>query len=171
MLDARDLPRRAFFRRGVGALLALLLARLTRADALAAAAIPGARPALLDDDEPPEEVKKVLRAKFGARPIRKGSVQLDAPEDAPDGRAVPLFIESGLPSGYDGWVKGVHILVDHNPDIYLAGFEFSAPPGGQTVDTRIKMRRTSYVRVIMETSRGELYTVAKKIFVTMNGCV
>ncbi|HEU4564750.1 MAG TPA: thiosulfate oxidation carrier protein SoxY [Gemmatimonadaceae bacterium] len=164
MLDARDLPRRAFFRRGAGALLALLLARLTRADALAAAALP-------DDDDPPEEVLKILRAKFGARPIRKGNVQLDAPEDAPDGRAVPLFIESGLPKGYDGWVKGVHILVDHNPDIYLAGFEFSAPPGGQTLDTRIKMRRTSYVRVVMETSRGELYTVAKKIFVTMNGCV
>ena len=124
-----------------------------------------------DDDEPPENVKAMLRARFGDRPIREGHVQLDAPEDAPDGRAVPLFIETDLPMTAASYVKGIHVVVDHNPDIHLAAFHLTPALGSSTIDTRIKMRRTSYVRAIAETSGGELWMTSKKIWVTMNGCV
>lgn len=164
-----DPTRRAFVRAATASLAAIALAPLAASTGLSASAV--APPPLPDDDTPPEAAQRVLRQRFGNRPLRREYVQLDAPEDAPDGRIVPLFIEAALPAMYDGWVKGVHIVVDHNPDIYLAGFEFAVPPGGQTLDTRIKMRRTSYVRAILETSRGELYYASKKIFVTMNGCV
>jgi sulfur-oxidizing protein SoxY len=172
MPDPRDLPRRGFLRAAAGTLGALVTASVG-VPAVARGALGGARGGapLPDDDEPTEAARKVLALRFGNRPLRREYVVLDAPEDAPDGRAVPLFIESTLPATYDGWVKGVHIVVDHNPDIYLAGYEFAAPPGGITLDTRIKMRRTSWVRAILETSRGELYYASKKIFVTMNGCV
>ena len=90
------------------------------------------------DDEPGEDVKKVLREKFGAREIKKGHVTLDTPDVAPDSREVPLLIESDLPMSPDNYVKGIHIIVDHNPDIYLAGFDFTAAIGAATLDTRIK---------------------------------
>ena len=50
--------------------------------ALAAAAPGAAASSLLrgPDNEPDEDVKKVLREKFGARPIREGHVTLDVPE-------------------------------------------------------------------------------------------
>jgi len=157
--------RRSFLHSTLGALGALLSAR-----ALPAAALDRVAGAGDDDDDPPEAVKRVFRARFGDRPVRKGRVQLDVPENAPDGRSVPVFVETALPMVSADYVKAIHIVVDHNPDIYLAGFQFTAAVGAASIDTRIKMRRTSYVRAIAETSRGELWSAATKVFVTLNGC-
>lgn len=141
--------------------------------ALAATATGAAAAPLLGgpDNEPDEDVKKVLREKFGARPIREGHVTLDVPDVAPDSREVPLLIESDLPMTPDNFVKGFHIVVDHNPDIYLAGFDFTSAIGAATLDTRIKMRRSSHVRIIAETSRGDLWTTSKFVYTSLNGCV
>jgi predicted secreted protein len=113
-----------------------------------------------DDDEPTEAVKAVLKSRFGDRTLTKAHVQFDIPENAPDGRFVPIFLETDLPH-----VKAWHVIVDHNPDIYVAGFW-----GVASIDSKIKMRRTSYVRAIAEMNTGELYVSAKKVFVTLNGC-
>ena len=122
-------------------------------------------------NEPDDDVKKVLREKFGTRVIRAGHVTLDVPDVAPDSREVPLLIESDLPMTPDNYVKGIHIVVDHNPDIYLAGFNFTAAIGAATLDTRIKMRRSSAVRIIAETSKGELWTTSRFVYTSLNGCV
>jgi sulfur-oxidizing protein SoxY len=106
-----------------------------------------------------------LKARFGDRTLTKAHVQFDIPENAPDGRFVPVFLETDLPQTQDHYVKAFHVIVDHNPDIYVAGFW-----GVPSIDTRIKMRRTSYVRAIAEMNTGELYVSAKKVFVTLNGC-
>jgi sulfur-oxidizing protein SoxY len=157
-----SLSRRAFLKSS-----ALAVAALT-ATGTAAAASPLVRG---PDNDPDEEVKKVLRAKFGDRPIREGHVTLDVPDVAPDSREVPLLIESDLPMTADDYVKGIHVIVDHNPDIYLAGFAFTAAIGAATLDTRIKMRRSSHVRIIAETSRGELWTTSHFVYTSLNGCV
>jgi sulfur-oxidizing protein SoxY len=118
-----------------------------------------------DDDEPTEAVKAVLKSRFGDRALTKAHVQFDIPENAPDGRFVPILIETDLDPTPNRYVKAVHVIVDHNPDIYVAGFS-----GVASIDTKIKMRRTSYVRAIAEMNTGELYVSAKKVFVTTNGC-
>ena len=41
----------------------------------------------------------------------------------------------------------------------------------QAVDTRIKMRRSSHVRIIAETSKGELWTTSRFVYTSLNGCV
>lgn len=165
-----DLARRLFLRAGGRAAAAIVAAgALLTPGALLAGAGP-ARPAADDEDDLTEAVKKVFALRFGDRPIRKGHVQLDIPENAPDGRSVPVFIETDLPTTADEYVKAFHLIVDHNPDIYVAGFELSPALGAASIDTRIKMRRTSYVRVIAETNRGALWSKATKVFVTLNGC-
>lgn len=160
--------RRGFLRSAAGALAVLVAGRLPAASA--AAAMPSGASPDDDDDEPPAAVKRVYQARFGGRMPKKGHVQLDVPENAPDGRSVPVFVETSLPLVSTDYVKAIHIVVDHNPDIYLAGFSFSPSLGASSIDTRIKMRRTSYVRAIVETNRGELWTAATKVFVTLNGC-
>jgi sulfur-oxidizing protein SoxY len=157
-----SLSRRTFLKSSALAVAALATS------ASAAAAAPLLRG---PDNEPDEEVKKVLRDKFGARPIREGHVTLDVPDVAPDSREVPLLIESDLPMTADNYVKGIHIVVDHNPDIYLAGFDLTAAIGAATLDTRIKMRRSSHVRIIAETSKGELWTTSRFVYTSLNGCV
>ena len=167
MPESAPLSRRSFVARAASGALALAALAAGATDALARA-VRGSHAA--DDDEPHVQVKRVLEARFGKRPIRKGRVQLDIPGDAPDGRTVPLFIETDLPMTPGDYVKGIHIVVDHNPDGHLAEYRLTPALGAASIDTRIKMRRTSYVRAIAETSRGELWYAATKVFVTLNGC-
>jgi sulfur-oxidizing protein SoxY len=156
--------RREFVRTvGVGA---LGVAALVTARPLLAASLGDAGP----DDEMTDEVKKVLADKFGTRPLQNGHVQFDIPTDAPDGRAVPVFIETDFDITPEHYVKAFHLIVDHNPDIYLAGYQFSPQLGGASIDTRIKMRRTTWVRAIAEMNNGDLWVSAKKVFVGLNGC-
>jgi sulfur-oxidizing protein SoxY len=152
-----------------------------RSAALTAGAILGAgslRPAdaLLrisgpEDPEPSnEEVARILRELAAGRPIRRGHVSLDMPAVAEDGRVVPVMIESDLPMTSESYVKGVHLIVDHNPDAHLAAFHLTPAIGSCAITTRIKMKRTTWVRAIVETSGGELWADYTKVLVTLNGC-
>jgi sulfur-oxidizing protein SoxY len=160
--DNREIGRRSFLSRAAALTAGLLVAR----PALAAAnGIAGP-----DEDDLIDAVKVTLHQRFGDRPLQKGHVQFDIPEDAPDGRAVPVFLETDFEMTPDHYVKAFHLLVDHNPDVYLAGYTLSPALGAASIDTRIKMRRTSYVRAIAEMNTGELWVSAKKVFVGLNGC-
>lgn len=167
MGEHHQVDRRSFLRSGALAVAALALAQAGLAEPASGEIAPrGAGP----DDELTDEVKRVFKDHFGDRQIQYGHVKLDVPADAPDGRAVPVFIESDLPFTPSSYVKALHLIVDHNPDIYLAGYELSPGMGAASIDTRIKMRRTSYVRAIAETNSGELWAAATKVFVGLNGC-
>jgi sulfur-oxidizing protein SoxY len=155
--------RRAFFRSLVGSAAGLLV---SRTEGLLAAT-----EAWADDPEVPnQEVARILKDLFGNRPIRKGHVALDMPLVAEDGRVVPVVIESDLPMSSDQYVKGVHLIVDHNPDPHLAAFHLTPALGSVSISTRIKMKRTTWVRAILETSAGEVWAGYAKVLVTLNGC-
>ncbi len=121
-------------------------------------------------DGVPWKVQQVLKQLFGDRQVQDGHVQLDVPTVAADGRVVPVMIESDLPMATDRYVKAVHVLVDNNPDIHLAEFRLTPQIGQAFISTRIKMRMTSPVRAIVETSDGALWGAAADVRVTVNGC-
>jgi sulfur-oxidizing protein SoxY len=157
--------RRAFFRSVLGSAGGLLASRSERL--LAATGLWNGA----DDPEVPnQKVARILKDLFGDRPIRKGHVALDMPLVAEDGRVVPVMIESDLPMTPDGYVKGVHLIVDHNPDPHLAAFHLTPTIGSVSISTRIKMKRTTWVRAIVETSAGEVWAGYAKVLVTLNGC-
>ena len=132
------------------------------------AAVSGAGP---DDPEVPNEiVAKILQDISRGRPITRGHLSLDMPTAAEDGRVVPLIIESDLPMTADRYVKAVHLVVDFNPDAHLAVYELSPAVGTVSLSTRIKMKRSTWVRAIAETSTGELWAAYARVNVTLNGC-
>ncbi|MFZ5624413.1 MAG: thiosulfate oxidation carrier protein SoxY [Gemmatimonadota bacterium] len=134
----------------------------------------GIRPVAASEPDEPEipndEIRKLLHDLFGDRPIRRGHVDLDMPAVAEDGRVVPVMIESDLPMTEASYVKGVHLIVDHNPDPHLAAFELTPAIGEVAIQTRIKMKRTTWVRAIAETSDGQVWAGYAKVMVTLNGC-
>jgi len=160
MDDRESTGRRSFLR---AAFLGIAVLSLGGRELLGAGRGPG--------DDMPDAAKKVLREHFGTRTIKDGHVSLDLPEVAPDSREVPIFIETDLPMDAGHYVKAIHLIVDHNPDIYVAGFELTPALGKASIDTRIKMRRSSQVRAIVETSTGELWWAHKLVYTTLNGCV
>ena len=146
---------------------ALALEGLTGRRGLAAA-----WPAIGPDDPeiPNEQVAKIIKERFGDRPIQRGHVTLDMPAVAEDGRFVPVAIEADLPMTADEYVKGVYLIVDHNPDPLVMVLHFTATIGPVAVETRIKMRRTCWIRAICETSSGELWAGYAKVETSLNGC-
>jgi len=123
-----------------------------------------------DPDVPNEEVARILRQISDGRPIRRGHVSLDMPLVAEDGRVVPVIIETDLPMTAENYVKAVHLIVDHNPDPHLAAFHLTAALGRVSISTRIKMKRTTWVRAIMQTSNGDVWAGYTRVLVTLNGC-
>lgn len=125
-------------------------------------------------DDPPEapneEVRRLLDEICGGRPIQTGALTLDMPTVAEDGRTVPVIIEADLPMTEAQYVKAVHLVVDHNPDAHLAAFHLTPAIGALAIETRIKMKRTTWVRAIAETSDGQLHGAYAKVTVSLNGC-
>jgi sulfur-oxidizing protein SoxY len=124
-----------------------------------------------DDPEVPNEiVAKILQDISRGRPITRGHLSLDMPAAAEDGRVVPVIIESDLPMTAERFVKAVHLVVDFNPDAHLAVYQLSPAIGTVSLSTRIKMKRSTWVRAIAETSTGELWAAYAHVNVTLNGC-
>jgi sulfur-oxidizing protein SoxY len=148
---------------------------LRQGTALGAALALGGRAVLAqalepDPEVPNEQIARLLKDLFGDRPIRRGHVALDMPLVAEDGRVVPVIIEADLPMTPTKHVKAVHLIVDHNPDPHLAAFELTPALGRLSIQTRIKMKRTTWVRCIAETSDGEVWADYARVSVTLNGC-
>jgi len=132
------------------------------------AAVPGLGPE--DPEVPNAQVARILKDLFGDRPIRRGHLSLDMPLVAEDGRIVPVIIESDLPMTAEQYVKAVHLIVDHNPDPHLAAYHLSPALGSVALQTRIKMKRTTWVRAILETSTGDVWADYARVNVSLNGC-
>jgi sulfur-oxidizing protein SoxY len=164
------LERRAFLQ-AVGLLgAALALEGASGAGARLSAAVRARWPGPDDPPVPNEIVQRIMAERFQDRVIQRGHVTLDMPTMAEDGRYVPVVIESDLPMAADGYVKGVYLIVDHNPDPLVTAFHLTPTLGPVQIQTRIKMKRTSWIRAIAETSTGELWADYLKVETTLNGC-
>jgi sulfur-oxidizing protein SoxY len=167
MSFSNDLSRRRFLRAAALASAGLLgSGALAGGERLLAATADGPG----DPEVPNEEVARILKDLFGDRPIRRGKIQLDMPAAAEDGRVVPVIIESDLPMTEGNHVKAVHLIVDFNPDAHLAAYYLTPAMGAVSLSTRIKMKRTTWVRAIAETNTGEVWADYARVQVLLNGC-
>jgi sulfur-oxidizing protein SoxY len=123
-----------------------------------------------DPEVPNEEVARILREISAGRPIQRGHLSLDMPLVAEDGRIVPVIIESDLPMTPERYVKSIHLVVDHNPDAHLAAYHLTPAIGSVSISTRIKMKRTTWVRALARTSDDEVWAAYARVQVTLNGC-
>ena len=175
-MEVRVPPGTPFSRRDFVRALGLVAAGLAGSGGLVASdrllAMTGAASGP-DPEVPNEEVARILKELFGDRPIRSGNksnISLDMPAVAEDGRVVPVIIESNLPMTAEKYVKAVHLIVDHNPDAHLAAFHLTPALGQVSIQTRIKMKRTTWVRAILETNTGAVWADYTRVNVTLNGC-
>lgn len=167
MSHSDHLPRRSFLR-ACASTAAGLAASGALVDRVLAATGNAGGPE--DPEVPNEEVARILERISGGRPIRRGHVSLDMPLVAEDGRVVPVIIETDLPMTTEQYVKAVHLIVDHNPDAHLAAFHLTPAVGTVSISTRIKMKRTTWVRAIVETNTGEVWADYSRVRVSLNGC-
>ena len=165
MSHSEESPRRAFLRSCATAVAGFLASGpLSRVERLLAATGPE------DPEVPNEEVARILEKISGGRPIRRGHV---TSRHAARRRGRPSGAGNHRKRSADdrGAVrKGVHLIVDHNPDAHLAAFHLTPALGKVSISTRIKMKRTTWVRAILETSTGDVWAGYARVLVTLNGC-
>jgi len=90
--------------------------------------------------------------------------KLKVPDIAENGAAVPVTVSSSLER-----VKTMAITVDGNPHPLVVAWE--VPEGTiPKFSTRIKMRKTAKVTLIVEDMDGILHTTSKQVKVTVGGC-
>ena len=144
--------RRIFLSGGLAlvALAALPRALLAAAWPEKAFSFPGASEALID--------------MYGTdQTIPSDKINLRAPEIAENGAVVPLKIATTLDN-----VESISIIVEKNPRPLAATIEI-LPGTLPEFSSRIKMRETSDVMVVVKTDSG-LYSTSKEVKVTIGGC-
>ncbi len=118
----------------------------------------------------PENIKDKLKATFGDRKVKMSDVTMKVPIIAENGAVVPISISSDLPMEEGNYVKKIYIFVDENNDPFIADVDLTPANGKAALSLRIKMRKTSQVRAILETNKGALYGSNKTVKVTIGGC-
>jgi sulfur-oxidizing protein SoxY len=95
--------------------------------------------------------------------IPSDQITMKAPEIAENGAVVPIRIKTTLEN-----VESISIIVQKNPRPLAATVEI-LPGTLPEFSSRIKMRETSQVLVVVKTDSG-LYSTSKEIKVTIGGC-
>ena len=141
----------------------MAIAGLGAGPALAAA---DAAPAAADDPWP--ELRTLL---FADRPIQDGAgvIALEAPARAYDAAVVPLTITALMPQTPGRYIQTLHLLIDHNPAPIAGVFHLTPENGIATIATRVRINEYTDVRVIAETSDGQLY-MASRFVKAAGGC-
>ena len=101
---------------------------------------------------------------FGSdQTIPSEQITMKAPEIAENGAVVPIRINTTLPN-----VESISIIVAGNPRPLAATVDI-LPGTLPEFASRIKMRETSDVMVVVKTKSG-VYSTSKEIKVTIGGC-
>ena len=124
--------------------------------------------AAAEEDDPWPDLRETL---FDDRPIIEGAgvVGLEAPYRAYDAAIVPITIDAMMPQSAERYIKTLTLIVDKNPAPVAAVFNMTPDNGTATVSTRIRVNEYTKVRVIAETSDGELH-MATKFVKAAGGC-
>ncbi len=120
--------------------------------------------------EAEEKIGDVLKRLFGDRKIETGHVDIKAPIIAENGAVTPITVVSDLPMTPADYVKKIYVFAEGNLKPFTASMELTPANGKAELALRIKMRKTSNIRAVVETSKGKLYEGIKSVKVTIGGC-
>ena len=142
--------RRRMLRAG-GALLALAVARPTRADA--------------------NELQAAIAGYTGRREVRPGRVTIDVARLVDNGNAVPVTVRVESPMTAADHVRAIALFNERNPERDVARFALSARSGRAVVSTRIRLATSQQLVAIATMSDGTLWSGAVDVIVTLAACI
>ena len=100
---------------------------------------------------------------YGSRAILDGRsvIKLQAPYRPDDVMSVPLVADVRMPKGHS--IKSVSFIVDENPSPVAAVFTLGDARENAWLSTNIRLNQQSDVRVVVESSDGQLYMVEQLV--------
>lgn len=149
------MERRKFIGLGISAVAVAAIQTVSKADLLKE------HPKAFTD----ETTNSALKDLYGSSALNKNDkVELKVPDIAENGAAVPVTVSTTIPNP-----KTMSLIIDGNPRPLAVAWEI---PEGTLPEfsTRIKMRKTGKVILIVEDKDGKLYSMTKQVKVTVGGC-
>ncbi len=108
---------------------------------------------------------EAIKDVYGSNAITKDDkAVLKLPDIAENGSAVPITVSTSLENA-----KTMTIFIDGNPHPLAASWELQEGTIAK-FSTRVKMRKTTKVRLIVEDANGKLHEAIKQVKVTVGGC-
>ena len=91
-------------------------------------------------------------------------IELKVPQIAENGTIVPIEIFSSIPK-----TQNIYIFVEKNPSPLTSSFFFSTKTL-PFLSTRIKMRESSKLTVVVKTKEHKFFSTQREVKVTIGGC-
>jgi sulfur-oxidizing protein SoxY len=118
----------------------------------------------------PAQEKEAITKITGAAPVTPGRVTLELAPLVENGNSVPLTVRVDSPMTAQDHVKAIHVLVEKNPQPYVASFHLGPRTGRATVSTRIRLADTQTVTAVCEMSDGSFWSGSADSVVTLAAC-
>jgi len=108
-------------------------------------------------------VEDAIKALYGKTPTESKDITLTIPAVASNGGQVPVAIKTSIDA------KTVALFQDVNPESAVA--VWTVPEAGiPNYATKIKMKKSGSMIVVVEDKKGNLYTTKKSLEVALGGC-
>jgi len=108
-------------------------------------------------------VDDAIKALYGKTAKENKEVSLKTPDVASNGGQIPVSIKTSIDA------KSVALFQDSNPESAVA--VWTVPEGGIVkYSTKIKMKKSGTITVIVEDKEGNLHSAKKTLEVALGGC-
>lgn len=84
-------------------------------------------------------------------------IRIRAPEWVDDPTTAPISIKAGQPQTDESYINQIWLFIDRNPLPLVGRFELTPDSGRADMAMKVRVNDASYIRVIAETSSGDLY--------------
>jgi sulfur-oxidizing protein SoxY len=119
---------------------------------------------------PADPSKWIAEMTGGAAP-EQGGIDIEMPQIAENGNAVPLRIRIPSAMTPEDHVKAIHVFAERNPRPRVATFHLGPDSGRADVTTRVRLGGTQDVTVLAELSAGRFRVAKQNVLVTTGACL
>jgi len=121
--------------------------------------------------QPVQDVEPLLQKLTNGTAPSKGGIEIELPQIAENGNAVPLRVSVKSPMTPADHVEAIHVIAERNPRPLVATYRFGPAAGKGEVSTRIRLAGTQKLRVLAALSGGRFLLQEQDVLVTSAACL
>ena len=120
---------------------------------------------------PVQDLKPFIERITGGKAPERGGIDIEMPQLAENGNAIPLRIKVPSPMEADDHVEAVHIFAERNPRPAVATFRFGPAAPRAEVATRVRLAATQRITVVAAFSGGRYRIADTEVVVASGACL